>query len=394
MKKKILFVMESLGIGGAEKSLVTLLSQLDYSQYEVDLFLFYPCGEFMELIPKEVKVIDVPKDFEYFILNPIKALKYLFLNKKFKLLYFKLAELFILTINRSILHKEYIGWNYINKSVETINKEYDIAIGFLEKKSIYFTIDKVKASKKIGWIHTDYSKIQYNYKLDNKYLGRLDNIVAVSEHCKEVLTDIFPKYKEKIIVIKNIISPAIINKMADEKVEEIKLDKDEVLICTVARLTPAKGIDVALECCRRITKRGIKIKWIVIGDGEERNNLQKIINSYSLENIFILLGSKSNPYKYMKISDIYVQSSRWEGFGITVSEAKILNKPILVNNIPEFKQQINEGFGVVYNTIDDMEEKLVELIINSENRKYLCNNLYQINQARNKEINNLNKIFF
>ena len=89
MKKKLLFVMESLGIGGAEKSLVTLLSELDYSKYEVDLFLFNFCGEFKELLPKKVRVIEAPMDFKVFNNNPIKALKYFLLNKKYKLVYYK-----------------------------------------------------------------------------------------------------------------------------------------------------------------------------------------------------------------------------------------------------------------------------------------------------------------
>ena len=358
MKKKLLFVMESLGIGGAEKSLVTLLSELDYSKYEVDLFLFNFCGEFKELLPKKVRVIEAPMDFKVFNNNPIKALKYFLLNKKYKLLYYKLIELFILLFNRFVLHREYIGWNFINKSVDRLNKKYDTAIGFMEKKSIYFTIDKVNADKKIGWIHTDYSKIQYNKKLDNEYLKKMDKIVAVSDHCKEALDNVFPELRNKTIVIENMISPLIINKMAKERVVEIEKQKDEIIICTVARLTAAKGIDIAIECCKRIIDKGLKIRWIVIGDGEERSKLEKLIINYGLQDIFLLLGSKSNPYKYMRMCDIYVQPSIWEGFGITVSEAKVLCKPILVNNIPEFKQQIGAGLGIIYNNMSEMEYEI------------------------------------
>ena len=394
MKKKLLFVMESLGIGGAEKSLVTLLSELDYSKYEVDLFLFNFCGEFKGLLPKKVRVIEAPMDFKVFNNNPIKALKYFLLNKKYKLLYYKLIDLFILLFNRFVLHREYIGWNFINKSVDRLNKKYDTAIGFMEKKSIYFTIDKVNADKKIGWIHTDYSKIQYNKKLDNEYLKKMDKIVAVSDHCKEALDNVFPELRNKTIVIENMISPLIINKMAKEKVVEIEKQKDEIIICTVARLTAAKGIDIAIECCKRIIDKGLKIRWIVIGDGEERSKLEKLIINYGLQDIFLLLGSKSNPYKYMRICDIYVQPSIWEGFGITVSEAKILCKPILVNNIPEFKQQIDEGLGIIYNNIDEMEVELEELLLNQIKRKCLCENLSQIDKSNIKEVKNINKLLF
>lgn len=394
MKKKILFVMESLGIGGAEKSLVTLLSELDYSKYEVDLFLFNFCGEFKALLPKQVRVIEAPMDFKVFNNNPIKALKYFFLNKKYKLLYYKLIELFILLFNRFVLRREYIGWNFINKSVDRLNKKYDTAIGFMEKKSIYFTIDKVNADKKIGWIHTDYSKIQYNKKLDNEYLKKMDKIVAVSDHCKEALDNVFPELRNKTIVIENMISPLIINKMAKEKVVEIEKQKDEIIICTVARLTAAKGIDIAIECCKRIINKGLKIRWIVIGDGEERSKLEKLIINYGLQDIFLLLGSKSNPYKYMRICDIYVQPSIWEGFGITVSEAKVLCKPILVNNIPEFKQQIGAGLGIIYNNMSEMEYELERLIIDSKKRLDLYDSLHNIEVNDNRRLEKIESILF
>lgn len=394
MKKKLLFVMESLGIGGAEKSLVTLLSELDYSKYEVDLFLFNFCGEFKALLPKQVRVIEAPMDFKVFNNNPIKALKYFLLNKKYKLLYYKLIELFILLFNRFVLHREYIGWNFINKSVDRLNKKYDTAIGFMEKKSIYFTIDKVNADKKIGWIHTDYSKIQYNKKLDNEYLKKMDKIVAVSDHCKEALDNVFPELRNKTIVIENMISPLIINKMAKEKVVEIEKQKDEIIICTVARLTAAKGIDIAIECCKRIIDKGLKIRWIVIGDGEERSKLEKLIINYGLQDIFLLLGSKSNPYKYMRMCDIYVQPSIWEGFGITVSEAKVLCKPILVNNIPEFKQQIGAGLGIIYNNINEMEYELEQLIINSKKRLELYDSLHNIEINDNSQLGKIESILY
>ena len=130
MKKKLLFVMESLGIGGAEKSLVTLLSQLDYSKYEVDLFLFRKEGDFLRLLPKEVRVLEVPEEFKEFILSPKESILALIKNKRIKLLLLKFIELINIIFSNYILKKEYIGWNLISKSINTINTKYDVAIGF------------------------------------------------------------------------------------------------------------------------------------------------------------------------------------------------------------------------------------------------------------------------
>lgn len=375
MKKKLLFVMESLRIGGAEKSLVTLLSQLDYSKYDVDLLLFYPKGEFMGLIPKEVNLLDVPEDFNSFISNPKECLNYLIKRGKFKLFIYKIIWIVNLSFNKFILNKEYIGWNIIKKSVKPIEKEYDVAIGFLEKKSIYFTVDKVKAKKKVGWIHTDYKKIEFNYKIDSYYLDKLDEVITVSKPCKSSLIDVFPNIKYKTIVVPNMISEKLINKMASDQINDLKINDNEIVICTVGRLTPAKGYDIAIECCEQLIKKGLKFKWIVVGDGSERSKLQKMINEKGLKDIFILIGSRSNPYPYMKMCDIYVQPSRWEGFGITVAEAKVLNKPIVASNIPEFVEQIEGNkTGFLFNNLNEMTKYINLLSTDIDIHKNLINN--------------------
>lgn len=393
MKKKLLFVMESLGIGGAEKSLVTLLSQLDYSKYDVDLFLFNQKGEFLDLVPKEVNLLDVPKDFSDFILNPKQSLKELVKNRKFKLLFNKSAEVSVLAFNKFVLNKEYIGWKFIRKSIDALEKEYDVAIGFLEKKSIYFTVDKVKANKKIGWIHIDYEKIEHDSKTDNIYFGNLNNIITVSEHCKEVLIKEFPQYKDKIDIVQNIISPKIINDMANDNKEVTEFIEEGVKICTVCRLTEQKGIDIAIECCEQLVKKGHKLKWIVVGDGSERSKLENMIKEKKLEDAFILVGSRSNPYPYIKMCDIYVQPSRWEGFGITVAEAKVLKKPIVVSNIPEFVEQINHNeTGLVYKDMTDMIEKIENIILDKKFRQKLSCNLKTINMNNCNEMNKVQNI--
>ena len=394
MKKKIIFVMESLRIGGAEKSLVTLLSQLDYSKYDVDLFLFNQKGEFLDLIPKEVNLLDVPKDFSDFMLNPKQSLKELVKNRKFKLLLNKSAEVSVLAFNKFVLNKEYIGWKFIRKSIDALEKEYDVAIGFLEKKSIYFTVDKVKANKKIGWIHIDYEKIEHDSKTDNIYFGNLNNIITVSEHCKEVLIKEFPQYKDKIDIVQNIISPKIINDMANDNKVVTEFIEEGIKICTVCRLTEQKGIDIAIECCEQLVKKGHKLKWIVVGDGSERSKLENMIKEKKLEGTFILVGSRSNPYPYIKMCDIYVQPSRWEGFGITVAEAKVLKKPIVVSNIPEFVEQIEDKqTGMIYLDNEDMVNKIEYIIRNKNIRQILSRNLKNMDMNNNYELEKLEKLF-
>lgn len=376
MKKKILFVMESLGIGGAEKSLVTVLSNIDYTKYEVDLFLFRKTGEFLKLIPKEVNILDVPKNFYIAQMPPMKSLKEFLVGGKVKCFMYRATHVSKLLYNMKIKKKEYLGWNETKNIIPDLEGEYDTAIGFLEKKTIYFVVDKVIAKKKIGWVHTNYRKIQYDYNIDSLYFRKLDNIVTVSNNCKKVLEDIFKDSKDKISVINNMVSKTLITRMSKEKIESIFLNK-KVVLCTVCRLIEQKGIDIAIECFSRLTKERKDLIWIVVGDGREKRNLQKLISEKGLDNSFFLIGSRENPYPYIKACDIYVQPSRYEGFGITVIEAKALGKPIIVSNIPEFKEQIiNEKTGLIYEDIDDMVRKLQLLLDRSDIGQKFRENLY------------------
>ena len=393
MKKRLLFVMETLRIGGAEKSLVTLLSQLDYSKYDVDLVLFQHKGEFLTLLPKEVRVLNNSEEFNSFTLNPRESIRELIKRKKFKLLPYKFLEITNIIFYKFIRKKEYIGWNFIKKSIEPLQTEDDVAIGFLEKRSIYFTVDRVKAKKKVGWIHIDYEKIEHNHKMDNTYFEYLDNIVTVSEHCKEVLVKEFPRYEDKILYIQNIISPNLINNMANDKINEIDLFENNIVLATVCRLTVQKGLDLAVECCEQLVKKGFKFKWILVGEGSEREKLQNMIKEKNLEDTFILMGSRSNPYPYMKMCDIYVQPSRWEGFGITVAEAKVLNKPIVVSNIPEFAEQIEDNkTGFIYKDSNEMVNKIGQLITDSSLKEEFEKNLKKINMNNSDELKKFEKI--
>ena len=393
MNKKILFVMESLVIGGAEKSLVTILSLLDYNKYDVDLQLFNDEGEFMDLLPKEVNILPLDEKIKYFRSNFKTAwLKYL-LHGQFLQSYHSFCWLVKCLIMRYLKHKEYVGWKHIKYLMDNLTYHYDVSIGFLEKKSIYYCVDKTIADRKIGFIHNDYLKIEHNIREDKKYFEKLYKIPTVSEHCKEVLIRTFSEYESKFCVIKNMVSPDIIRKMSKEDVGFIK-EKDIKYLCTVGRLVEQKGIDIAIKVSKRVIDSGYKIKWFVCGEGSERNRLERLIKSYNLENTFILLGGQTNPYKYMEFCDVYVQPSRYEGYGITVAEAKSLCKPIVASAIPEFKEQIiNEKTGLLYNNEDELYEDILKLIKVKELSDFLSTNLMNkydnINRSELKKIEEL-----
>lgn len=390
MKKKILFVIDSLNCGGAEKSLISLLSLLDYSKYEVDLQLSKIEGMFLELLPKEVNVLpelDFYNFCELSILNQIKTFNYHYIASKIKL--------FIMSrLNNNKLHGAQIFWKNCKNSFGVLDCRYDIAIAYNQGFPTYFVADKVKAIKKIAWVNTDYVKAGYKADIDEKYYDKFDNIVAVSEEAKIILENTFPKFKNKLLVIKDINNAELIKKMANEK--EVFKESDDIIIkiATVGRLVKLKGYDLAIEAATLLDKNKIRFKWYVIGEGPERYIIEKMIKERGLAEKFILLGQKSNPYPYMKCCDIYVQTSRFEGFGLTIAEAKILNKLIITTNFDAVHNQIVDGKnGVIVDMKGQAISKaIIDFIQNKYLKNYILNQLKSEKKGNEEEINKFYKL--
>lgn len=396
MKKNILFVLNSLNIGGAEKSLVTILNMFDYEKYDVDLFLFGVEGELLNQLPSNVNLLPQDEDYNYFCKNKVKSILHFFKKFKFKKSLYSLMYLLGYVFYKIFKRNEiYIGWTFKKYIIGKMEKKYDTTIGFLERSPLYYSVDNVDAKIKIGFVHNDYSKYKYNYNLDKKYFDKCSKIVTVSNHCKDVLCDIFPQYKEKFIVIKNIVDKNYIEEKAKEdadiKNKFIKTEKDCINIVTVARLVEQKGIDNAIKICYILNKKGINVRWYVVGGGQEESNLKKLIAKYQLEEKFILVGEQTNPYIWMKNCDIYVQPSRFEGYGITIAEAKCLNKLIIATKIPEFEEQIEDGVtGILVKNNNEFANKIIEI---TKDDIYKNNILKNLKDLADKGQNELNKIY-
>ena len=270
---------------------------------------------------------------------------------------------------QNTLHSEQVVFRSINKTMLPIEKEYDVAIAYSQGMPTYFVANKVNASRKLAWINTDYVNTLYDKEIDYQSYENIDKIVAVSQNTKESVSQMRKEYNHKVDMILDIVDPNMIYKMAEEhKIDEF--DESSVNILTVGRLVTAKSYDTAIEVARLLKNSGYKFKWFGIGEGPERKKLQDLIDNYELNDCFTLLGKKLNPYTYMNDCDIYVQTSIKEGFGLTVSEAKILKKPIVCTSFPTAKEIINHN---VDGLIVDHD---VESIYNGI-RKYLDNNHFR-----------------
>ncbi|SFL16012.1 Glycosyltransferase involved in cell wall bisynthesis [Paenibacillus sp. 1_12] len=392
MKKELLFVIPSLTSGGGERSLVSLLSKIDYDLYNVDLFLLTHDGLFMDLLPSEVNLIPLSEEYKLFTLPIVHSMRKLLIQGKPSLAYNRIMFSMKNRYSDNLSKREQYNWKFISKSLDRLPKKYDVAVGFLEKTSIYFCVEKVDADKKMGWVHTDYDKLGMDTNIDNEYFSQLDHIITVSEECANILIRSFPEQKEKIAVIYNIVSPTMIKKMANETNHDLYLKKeDEVIILSIGRLHNHKGFEMAVEACKKVIDRGYKIKWNIIGDGEERDKLTQLIKANELQNTFILLGLKTNPYPYIKQADIYAQTSRVEGKSIAIDEAKILNKPILVTNFSTASDQINDNVDglIVEMDSDAIANGIEKLIVEKSLREMFIKNLAGLQLGTEQEIDKL-----
>ncbi|MDR7239976.1 glycosyltransferase [Neobacillus drentensis] len=389
--KKILFVIDSLCSGGAEKGLVSLLSVFNYKEYEIDLLMFSPTGLYLPLIPKDVRVLEVPM----FIKKQNEGIKYLVKNKHFKELFIRLGS----SVSHRIpfynkkMHGSQISWKWMRKGIEKLDKKYDVAIAFSQGMPTYFVSEKVDSDKKLSWINTDYKQAAYNKQFDQKYYQKINQVIAISEDNKVIFTNEIQGAIDKTQVIYDIISPELIHSMA---VEDVGFNDnfDGVRILTIGRLVHVKGYDMAIEACHKLKKNGYKVKWYVIGEGLLKNKLEKMIKDLGLEDNFILLGTFHNPYVFIKQCDIYVQPSRFEGYGTAIAEARILQKPIIATNFTVVNNQLkNRENGLIVEMNSDAIYEGIKDVIDDDNlKKHICTNLGKENGGTEKEINKLYSI--
>lgn len=386
MKKNILFIIPGLGAGGGEKSLVNLLNQFDYESYNVDLFMLNHEGLFMNLLPKEINVLEIPENLKTFQKSLSKSVIGFLEKANIELAYSRIMFSTINKLESNISKGEQNSWKYLKKTIGRMDKKYDAAIGYLEKTSNYICVDCVQAKRKIGWIHTDIEKLKLDEKFEEEYLKKLDYVVTVSNTCEERLKDKFKMIKNKTTVIENIVSPKLIMEMADE---DINIGEKKTVIVSVGRLSHEKGFDIAIKACKVLIQSGIDLIWYVVGDGEERNNLTQLIKENCIESNFKLVGNDVNPYKYISRADVYVQPSRFEGKSIAIEEAKILHKPIVTTNFSTVKDQLNDGVTGIITKMNELSlaEGIERVLLSKDMKDILVNNLKSTELGNEREVN-------
>lgn len=395
MKKKIFIFSHAMEIGGAERALLGLLNSIDYSKYDVDLFLLKHSGELMPLIPKQVNLLPEISQYSAIMKPMVLALKEGQIKVVLGRFCGKLkAKLYDIkhTLNRSAVAIEYSHKHTVKYLPKVNNEHYDIAISFLTPH--YIVSEKVNADKKFAWIHTDYSTIELDVKSELAMWSKFDNIVSISDDVTRAFLSTFPSLENKLVKIENILSKDFIEEQADLFNVKNEMTDDSVKLLSIGRFCEAKNFDNVPEIASIIKSKCVDFKWYIIGYGADENLIKSKIAQYNMEDTVIILGKKENPYPYIKACDIYVQPSRYEGKCVAVREAQILNKPVIITNYASSKSQLQDGFDGVIVPMDNQgcANGIVKIIDDKDLQNQLIENTKKTDYTNSKEIEKLYKL--
>lgn len=385
-KQKLLFIMDTFPLGGISKSLLALLNELDYSKYEIDMLLMRQEGIFVPMIPRQVTLLPEPLPVEFRDPHPKNLLRNLLrlpFREWLKWAGFSMKCSFARIVGGLHRHIRVMD-TWLGRNTPSVNKHYDAAIAYQGGRCIYYLVEKIDAKVKIGYVHNDYKMSEVDYMLkpvDKYYFPRLNAIVTISPKCKQVLINEFPEVADKVNVIENICSPKLICSMANEQINDFDENCDAgIKIVTMGRFDiQQKGIDIAIGAAKILKDNGVKFRWYFVGDGNQRSQVEKLISDNALQEDFILLGAKANPYPYIRQCDIYVQPSRYEGKSVALDEVKALQKPVVVTNFSTVYDQFIDGKTALIceMTPTDVAYKIKRLIEDKALRNSLVSNLQQ-----------------
>lgn len=353
-KKKVLFVYPSMLVGGSTTSLLSVLNSIDYEKYEVDLLFFNEKGELFDLLPEEVYVL--PFACKYPDDRTLKKHRALSLQS------------YLTAVQGKIYAKckknRWVAAQFGSKDkVRYCNeqkKKYDIAISFLEFWPMYYLVDKVSATEKVAWIHTDCSKLDLISKYENKVFEKLDKIVLISPKCKNIFDSCFPNWKYKSMVVENFLSEKLIKKRSEEIID-FETKKECLNMVTACRIDfGTKGLDRGVNIIESLCEWGYcgKLHWYIIGDGPDFVKLSILVSQKKLSHCITLLGKQKNPFPYEKKCDVFFLPSYFEGKPMAVTEAQILGLvPIVAEYSSASEQIIHREDGLI---LENSEEGILE----------------------------------
>ena len=355
MNPSILIFSQAMELGGVERSLLGLLDAIDYDRYDVDLFLMRHSGELMPYLnPKANLLPEIPQYAS--LAAPMASLVK---SGQLGVLRGRLGgKLAARCFDRkdpsdkpSVTALTYSHKYTLPVMPPISGKTYDLAISFLTPH--YFARQRVKAEKYAAWIHTDYTALTFDRVAELAMWEGYDAICGVSEQASRGFQAVFPELAGKVQTIENILPKELICKQAAAPQTDLPSGGAKILL-SVGRFCEAKNFDNVPDICRRLVADGLDVKWYLIGYGGSEPLIRQKIHDAGMQDRVIILGKKDNPYPYMRACDLYVQPSRYEGKAVTVREAQLLGKPVVITDYATSGSQLEDGVDGVIVPMDNV----------------------------------------
>ena len=332
-KKKLAFVVTSFQVGGVEKALLQLLRQFDRSRYELTVFLPDEAGAWTERLRAEVPVVILRMEpFRTVLKKELRSLR----------VWSFLRSLFFRLLSRRVTPRNYHrGYAFFIRSLDRWPGRFDCAIAYqiVNDDCVLSCLYRLRAKKRVAWSHAVIHKEDPIYP---EWYSRFDRIFCVSDYARRVLLQNMPVLRDKAGVYYNHMDPEEIRRLAAAP-GPLSGPEGTLLLLTVGRLSPEKGQLLIPPAARILLDSGCRFLWYLVGDGPSAQEIRAAIRAEGVQNWVILLGNLDNPYPCMRQCDIYVQTSLTEGWGLTVSEAKALAKPIVTTDAGVMSEQIRSG---------------------------------------------------
>lgn len=336
IKKKILFVVDNLVMGGVTRVLVNLLKVVSESYAEIDLLVLHRHSDMEIELPERVNILQSGERLSYVDTPMGELLKQKSVGKIVS------KVLFSLKIKLGL-----IKYTVIKDRKESLKKHYDVEIAFGDGFPYIYAFYG-NSSKKVAWMHSDVMVRDYS----ERYYNRIKTVLKGYDECVAVSGKVAESYKEKygvssISVIHNLMDVSeIVGKSFDEK-EVVPYETGIMNFVSVGRLDYSKNYPMLLETAKKLTDEGFDFRVYIVGDGADKEELEKLVIEYGMSECFILLGRKNNPYPYIKNADCFLLSSRYEGLPTVVIEALILGVPCVSTRVAGIEQLLNEDLGII-----------------------------------------------
>lgn len=391
--KKILFVVNTLGRAGAETALLEFLRRLEGTGHELFLYVIMGQGEMIGQVPPCVRLLNPVFNADSVLSRKgkrgmAKTVCRAFLRngslwRKVRYLRSGYASM----KRQGKVQMDKLLWRVVAEGALRFDETFDLAVAWLEGASVYYVADHVKAVRKCGFIHIDYESAGYTKEMDQDCWERFERIFAVSEEVREHFLSIYPQYTSKMEVFHNFLDREAIRLKGmesggfDDGYEGSRL-------LTVGRLTFQKAYDIAIDAMKILKDSGQKVRWYVLGEGDQRRALEKKIAALGLQEDFILLGAVENPYPYYVQADIYVHATRFEGKSIAIQEAQILGCAVVASACNGNREQIiNIQDGILCElTPEKIADSVILLLADEEKRKTMGRRAAERNQGQRQEM--------